>query len=318
MKTFGSTRALDGIDLQIPQGTVLGLLGPNGAGKTTAVRILSTLLRPDAGRAQVAGVDVLTDPHGVRGKIGLAGQYAAVDANLTGFENLYMIGRLYGMSRRQARSRARVLITRCRLDEAAERTAKTYSGGMRRRLDLAGALVANPEVVMLDEPTTGLDPRGRLDTWEVIAELVADGADVLLTTQYLEEADHLADTIAVIDRGRVIARGTSNELKAQCHTVEVAQSAGLIWLFPLTFVSSAFVPTGNMPAVLKVAAEWNPVTAAADASRELFANTVPATFPPPGGWPGEHSVLYAVLSSVAIIAVFAPLTVVRYRRVARR
>ncbi|MBA2473518.1 MAG: ATP-binding cassette domain-containing protein [Pseudonocardiales bacterium] len=215
VKTFGSTRALDGIDLQIPQGTVLGLLGPNGAGKTTAVRILSTLLRPDAGRAQVAGVDVLTDPHGVRGKIGLAGQYAAVDANLTGFENLYMIGRLYGMSRRQARSRARVLITRCRLDEAAERTAKTYSGGMRRRLDLAGALVANPEVVMLDEPTTGLDPRGRLDTWEVIAELVADGAGVLLTTQYLEEADHLADTIAVIDRGRVIARGTSNELKAQ-------------------------------------------------------------------------------------------------------
>lgn len=215
VKTFGSTRALDGIDLQIPQGTVLGLLGPNGAGKTTAVRILSTLLRPDAGRAQVAGVDVLTDPHGVRGKIGLAGQYAAVDANLTGFENLYMIGRLYGMSRRQAQSRARALITRFRLDEAAERTAKTYSGGMRRRLDLAGALVANPEVVMLDEPTTGLDPRGRLDTWEVIAELVADGAGVLLTTQYLEEADHLADTIAVIDRGRVIARGTSDELKAQ-------------------------------------------------------------------------------------------------------
>ncbi|MGH3784593.1 MAG: ATP-binding cassette domain-containing protein [Pseudonocardiaceae bacterium] len=215
VKTFGSTRALDGIDLQIPQGTVLGLLGPNGAGKTTAVRILSTLLRPDAGRALVAGVDVLTDPHGVRGKIGLSGQYAAVDENLTGFENLYMIGRLYGMPRHRAQSRARSLITRFRLDEAAERTAKTYSGGMRRRLDLAGALVANPEVVMLDEPTTGLDPRGRLDTWEVIAELVADGAGVLLTTQYLEEADHLADTIAVIDRGRVIARGTSDQLKAQ-------------------------------------------------------------------------------------------------------
>ncbi|HZD13893.1 MAG TPA: ATP-binding cassette domain-containing protein [Pseudonocardiaceae bacterium] len=215
VKTFGSTRALDGIDLQIPQGTVLGLLGPNGAGKTTAVRILSTLLRPDAGCAQVAGLDVLTDPHGVRGKIGLSGQYAAVDENLTGFENLYMIGRLYGMPRPQARARARVLISRFRLDEAAERTAKTYSGGMRRRLDLAGALVANPEVVMLDEPTTGLDPRGRLDTWEVIAELVADGAGVLLTTQYLEEADQLADTIAVIDRGRVIARGTSDQLKAQ-------------------------------------------------------------------------------------------------------
>lgn len=217
VKTFGSTRALDGIDLQIPQGTVLGNLqvGPNGAGKTTAVRILSTLLRPDAGCAQVAGLDVLTDPHGVRGKIGLSGQYAAVDENLTGFENLYMIGRLYGMPRPRARARARVLISRFRLDEAAERTAKTYSGGMRRRLDLAGALVANPEVVMLDEPTTGLDPRGRLDTWEVIAELVADGAGVLLTTQYLEEADQLADTIAVIDRGRVIARGTSDQLKAQ-------------------------------------------------------------------------------------------------------
>lgn len=215
VKTFGSTRALDGIDLQIPQGTVLGLLGPNGAGKTTAVRILSTLLRPDAGCAQVAGLDVLTDPHGVRGKIGLSGQYAAVDENLTGFENLYMIGRLYGMPRPRARARARVLISRFRLDEAAERTTKTYSGGMRRRLDLAGALVANPEVVMLDEPTTGLDPRGRLDTWEVIAELVADGAGVLLTTQYLEEADQLADTIAVIDRGRVIARGTSDQLKAQ-------------------------------------------------------------------------------------------------------
>lgn len=215
VKAFGSTRALNGIDLQIPQGTVLGLLGPNGAGKTTAVRILSTLLRPDAGRARVAGVDVLTDPHGVRGKIGLSGQYAAVDQNLTGFENLYMIGRLYGMPRRRAQSRARSLITRFRLDEAAERTAKTYSGGMRRRLDLAGALVANPEVVMLDEPTTGLDPRGRLDTWEVIAELVADGAGVLLTTQYLEEADQLADTIAVIDRGRLIARGTSDQLKAQ-------------------------------------------------------------------------------------------------------
>ncbi|MDQ2788780.1 MAG: ATP-binding cassette domain-containing protein [Actinomycetota bacterium] len=215
VKTFGSTQALDGIDLQIPQGTVLGLLGPNGAGKTTAVRILSTLLRPDAGWARVAGMDVLTDPHGVRGKIGLSGQYAAVDANLTGFENLYMISRLYGMPRSRARARARALITRFRLDEAAERTAKTYSGGMRRRLDLAGALVANPQVVMLDEPTTGLDPRGRLDTWEVISELVADGAGVLLTTQYLEEADQLADTIAVIDRGRVIARGTSDQLKAQ-------------------------------------------------------------------------------------------------------
>jgi ABC-2 type transport system ATP-binding protein len=215
VKTFGSTRALDGVDLQIPQGTVLGLLGPNGAGKTTAVRILSTLLRPDSGHARVAGIDVLADPQGVRRKIGLSGQYAAVDQNLTGFENLYMVSRLYGMPRRDARARTRQLLTRFRLDEAAERTAKTYSGGMRRRLDLAGALVARPDVVMLDEPTTGLDPRGRLDTWKVIGELVADGTGVLLTTQYLEEADQLADTIAVIDRGRVIARGTSDQLKAQ-------------------------------------------------------------------------------------------------------
>jgi ABC-2 type transport system ATP-binding protein len=215
VKTFGSTRALDGVDLEIPHGTVLGLLGPNGAGKTTTVRILTTLLRPDAGRALVAGVDVAADPQGVRRRIGLSGQYAAVDENLTGFENLYMVSRLYGMSRRTARSRARELLARFRLEDAADRSAKTYSGGMRRRLDLAGALVASPAVVVLDEPTTGLDPRGRLDTWDVIGELVADGASVLLTTQYLEEADRLADSIAVIDSGRVIARGTSDELKAQ-------------------------------------------------------------------------------------------------------
>ncbi|HEY2765525.1 MAG TPA: ATP-binding cassette domain-containing protein [Pseudonocardiaceae bacterium] len=215
VKTFGSTRALDGVDLQIPHGTVLGLLGPNGAGKTTTVRILTTLLRPDSGRARVAGVDVLADPNGVRRKIGLSGQYAAVDENLTGFENLYMVSRLYGMPRPQARARARQLLDRFRLDDAAERPAKTYSGGMRRRLDLAGALVARPEVVVLDEPTTGLDPRGRLETWEVIGELVTEGASVLLTTQYLEEADRLADTIAVIDRGRVIALGTADQLKAQ-------------------------------------------------------------------------------------------------------
>jgi ABC-2 type transport system ATP-binding protein len=215
VKTFGSTRALDGVDLEIPHGTVLGLLGPNGAGKTTTVRILTTLLRPDSGRAVVAGVDVLADPQGVRRKIGLSGQYAAVDENLTGFENLYMVSRLYGMSRSSAQARSRELLRRFRLEDAAERSAKTYSGGMRRRLDLAGALVASPAVVVLDEPTTGLDPRGRLETWEVIGELVAEGASVLLTTQYLEEADHLADTIAVIDSGRVIARGTSDALKAQ-------------------------------------------------------------------------------------------------------
>ncbi len=215
VKTFGSTRALDGIDLEIPTGTVLGLLGPNGAGKTTAVRILTTLLRPDSGSAWVAGHDVQTEPDAVRRSIGLSGQYAAVDENLTGFENLYMVGRLYGMNKPRARERAGQLIDRFRLTDAANRPAKTYSGGMRRRLDLAGALVAEPPVVLLDEPTTGLDPRGRLDTWEVIGELVADGATVLLTTQYLEEADQLADTILVIDHGRVIASGTADQLKGE-------------------------------------------------------------------------------------------------------
>jgi len=215
VKTFGSTRALDGIDLEIATGTVLGLLGPNGAGKTTAVRILTTLLRPDSGRAWIAGHDVLAEPDAVRRSIGLSGQYAAVDEALTGFENLYMVGRLYGMNKPDARSRAHELISRFRLTDAADRQAKTYSGGMRRRLDLAGALVAEPEVVLLDEPTTGLDPRGRLDTWEVIGELVADGASVLLTTQYMEEADHLADTILVIDHGKVIESGTSDQLKAR-------------------------------------------------------------------------------------------------------
>jgi ABC-2 type transport system ATP-binding protein len=215
VKTFGSTRALDGIDLEVPTGTVLGLLGPNGAGKTTAVRILTTLLRPDSGRAWVAGHDVLAEPDLVRKSIGLSGQYAAVDENLTGFENLYMVGRLYGMNKSDARARADALISRFRLTDAAARAAKTYSGGMRRRLDLAGALVAEPQVVLLDEPTTGLDPRGRLETWEVIGELVSDGATVLLTTQYLEEADQLADTILVIDHGRVIATGTADALKAE-------------------------------------------------------------------------------------------------------
>jgi ABC-2 type transport system ATP-binding protein len=215
VKTFGTTRALDGVDLEIPAGTVFGLLGPNGAGKTTTVRILTTLLRADSGRAWIAGHDIASEADAVRRRIGLSGQYAAVDGNLTGYENLRMVGRLYGMSRRDAAARARALLERFRLGGDGDRPAKEYSGGMRRRLDLAGALIAEPSVVVLDEPTTGLDPRGRQDTWDVISELVAEGATVLLTTQYLEEADRLADTIAVIDSGRVIARGSADELKAQ-------------------------------------------------------------------------------------------------------
>ncbi|WP_434593054.1 ATP-binding cassette domain-containing protein [Streptomyces sp. A5-4] len=214
-KRFGDKQALDGVDLEAPPGTVLGVLGPNGAGKTTTVRILSTLLRPDAGQAWVAGFDVLRDPEGVRGRLGLSGQYAAVDEKLTGRENLYLVARLYGMGRSTARRRADELLARFSLEEAAHRPSGTFSGGMRRRLDLAGALVARPAVVVLDEPTTGLDPRGRADTWSCIQELVAEGTTVLLTTQYLEEADQLADSISVIDQGRVIAHGTSAQLKAR-------------------------------------------------------------------------------------------------------
>ncbi|QDO87582.1 ATP-binding cassette domain-containing protein [Ornithinimicrobium ciconiae] len=215
VKRYGEVTALDGLDLTVPEGTVLGLLGPNGAGKTTAVRILTTLLRADEGHATVAGVDVAKDPQGVRSRIGLSGQYAAVDEYLTGFENLDMVGRLYGLGRARSRERARELLERFSLSDAGDRPSKTYSGGMRRRLDLAAALVAAPPVLVLDEPTTGLDVRARQEMWDVIRELVSSGSTLLLTTQYLEEADLLADDIIVIDHGRAIAHGTADELKSQ-------------------------------------------------------------------------------------------------------
>ena len=214
-KSYGETTALAGIHLSVPQGTVLGMLGPNGAGKTTAVRILATLLQPDAGRATVNGLDVVKDAAAVRRVIGLTGQYAAIDENLTGRENLHMIGRLYHLSRSQSAARAVQLLDRFELTDAADRAARTYSGGMRRRLDLGASLVNRPSVLFLDEPTTGLDPRSRTLLWGTIRDLVTDGTTLLLTTQYLEEADVLADRITVIDGGSVIAEGTADDLKTR-------------------------------------------------------------------------------------------------------
>jgi len=234
----GEVRALDGLDLVVPAGTVVGLLGPNGAGKTTTVRILATLLRPDAGRATVAGFDVVRQAQRLRSVIGLSGQYAAVDENLTGRENLVMFGRLYQLGAGEARRRSDDLLDQFALADAADRVVKTYSGGMRRRLDLASALIGRPQTLFLDEPTTGLDPRSRLGLWEVIRERVRQGTTVLLTTQYLEEADALAHSIAVVDHGRVIARGTADALKAQIggerievvvrETADLPRAAGLL------------------------------------------------------------------------------------------
>ena len=231
VKHFGETRALDGIDLEVHSGTVLGLLGPNGAGKTTAVRVLSTLLRPDAGHATVGGYDVVREAHQVRQLVGLTGQYAAVDEMLTGAENLLLIGRLLGIPKAEAKARATELLDDFGLADAAHRATKTYSGGMRRRLDLAASMVGRPRLLYLDEPTTGLDPRARIQLWALIRTMVAGGVTVLLTTQYLEEADELADAIAVIDHGKVIATGTSDELKAktgsQCLNVRPSEPSDL-------------------------------------------------------------------------------------------
>ena len=280
VKTYGKdVRALDGVSFTIPAGTVLGLLGPNGAGKTTAVRVLTTLIKPDSGSARVAGNDVVADPAGARRVIGLAGQYAAVDEMLTGAENLMLAGRLNHLSGRECRERTRELLDQFGLADAGDRLLKTYSGGMRRRLDLAAALVARPPVLFLDEPTTGLDPRSRSDLWLVIEQLVADGATVLLTTQYLEEADRLADNICVVDHGHVIAEGTAAELKARLGgaVVEVTLANDAATNAALTVLNGAGDGAPNRDgALLHIAAPAGPATLA-EVVRRLDAAAIMPT-----------------------------------------
>ncbi len=270
VKKYGKVTALDGVDLAVPSGTVMALLGPNGAGKTTAVRVFTTLLVPDAGRAEVAGLDVVHDARVLRSRIGASGQYAAVDEYLTGFENLEMVGRLYHLGGKRSKARARELLEQFDLVEAGDRPVKGYSGGMRRRLDLAGALVAEPEVLFLDEPTTGLDPRARLALWDVIDNLVARGTTLLLTTQYMEEAERLADQIAVIDHGSVIARGTADELKDRVggERIELSVREGI----ELSVVRDELAPlaAGDILVEENVRRVTVPVTGGADALVEAL------------------------------------------------
>ncbi|MFC9552986.1 ATP-binding cassette domain-containing protein [Rhodococcus sp. NPDC056960] len=270
VKKYGKVTALDGVDIAVPSGTVTALLGPNGAGKTTAVRVFTTLLVPDAGRAQVAGLDVVHDARVLRSRIGASGQYAAVDEYLTGFENLEMVGRLYHLGAKRSKARARELLEQFDLVEAGDRPVKGYSGGMRRRLDLAGALVAEPEVLFLDEPTTGLDPRARLALWDVIDNLVAKGTTLLLTTQYMEEAERLADQIAVIDHGSVIARGTADELKDRVggERIELSVREGI----DLSVVRDELAPlaAGDILVEENVRRVTVPVTGGADALVEAL------------------------------------------------